>query len=169
MNIVHAIRVILVLMVTLVVSSFSVAEDTRTVARIAPQGQLKLTIEGPGYFQLQDEQSGEIVYTRSGRFVVNSLGQLAHVGASSRFSITPSISVPSGASSVEVDEEGLVTVIRGSSPDRIPVGKFQLATFDNPKGLSRLSGKRFGETPSSGELKTGEAMDDMFGTIGSGE
>ena len=44
-------------------------------------GQLDLAISGPGFFQVQDPQTGQTLYTRAGNFSVNANGQVVIASA----------------------------------------------------------------------------------------
>src|SRR4029079_3788179 len=54
----------------------SVQTDFRQGAFQPTGNQLDLSIEGDGFFQVNDLTSGETLYTRAGNFDLNSQGQL---------------------------------------------------------------------------------------------
>jgi len=122
-------------------------------------GQLDLAINGEGFFQL-DTPSGEIRYSRDGNFRASADGRIVN---SQGYPISPSMSVPSDATSISVGSDGTVTATTPSAVASV-IGNVQLARFTNPAGLSSEGGNMFVETAASGPATTGTP-----GQVGLGE
>jgi flagellar basal-body rod protein FlgG len=108
--------------------------------------QFDLAINGSGFFQVQ-MPDGTTAYTRDGSFQVNANGQLV---TASGFPVTPAITIPAGAQSVTVGQDGTVTVTLQGKVAPQTVGTIQLATFINPPGLQNYGQNLFQETAASG-------------------
>jgi flagellar basal-body rod protein FlgG len=97
--------------------------------------ELDVAIDGPGYFQVT-HPSGEILYTRTGRWAVNENQQLVLSGVDTELLLEPTISIPSDALKVFVDRDGSITVQLAGWPQlQHSVGRIQLARFEKPKRL----------------------------------
>lgn len=66
------------------------------------------------------------------------------------FYVQPQIQVPANAQSINISEEGIVSVV--TQPNNViqQVGQIQLATFVNPAGLAAVGKNLFLQTESSG-------------------
>jgi flagellar basal-body rod protein FlgG len=121
--------------------------------RIFEQGELNktenpldLAIQGDGMFQitLPDGSTG---YTRDGSFKLSSDGTVV---TSSGFPVAPQLTVPQGAQSFQVSEDGRVSVILAGESNATEIGQIELVRFINPSGLRALGGNLFAETDASG-------------------
>ena len=108
---------------------------------------LDLAIEGAGFFQVS-LPSGETAYTRSGTFHLDAQG---NVVTSDGNPIQPAITIPSGATSVTVGEDGTVSVTQPGQTAAQQVGQVQLALFANPGGLDSVGKNLFLATTGSGD------------------
>ena len=134
---------------------------------------LDIAIEGKGFLQAKDQQTGEILYTRAGNLSIDSHGRLSvgHGKEECRkkgLLVEPGITIPKGTSSVSISPGGIVSAKIPGSRQMSQIGRIQLACFINPEGLQRLGGKFFGETDVSGTLICGEPGQDSFGVIRQG-
>ncbi len=127
-------------------------------ARIFTQGNLQQTgnsldiaINGAGFFQVL-MPDGTTSYSRDGSFHVDSQGQLV---TSNGFTLQPPVTIPAGALSVTVAQDGTVSVTQSGSTAATQVGAIQLANFVNPGGLQALGQNLYGETAASGTPSTG--------------
>ena len=111
--------------------------------------ELDVAIEGEGFFGVADS-SGEIQYTRAGRFCLGPNGTIVVSTASATRVILPPISIPSDATDIVINPEGSVSVRTPGSTTLTQVGQFTLARFINPNGLRPLGETLFGETDASG-------------------
>jgi flagellar basal-body rod protein FlgG len=121
--------------------------------KIFEQGPLKITnnpydlaIEGnKGFFACTMPNTGEIVYTRTGNFKLDSQGRL---GLANGALIEPPISVPSTANAVTINPSGEVKAITAEGEQVI--GQIQLTNFVNNQGLKALGGNFYQRSPASG-------------------
>jgi flagellar basal-body rod protein FlgG len=139
---------------------------------------LDIAIIGEGYFQCIDPMTGEIFYTRWGRFGINDEGLLMHaepcdpvngdspIWLEGPFGINgdgyskhtepfvgrlvhPAVCFPEGAQKVQIHDDGTVWVLDANDGDPI-YGQIELATFANPDGLEQMSETMYRETEASG-------------------
>jgi flagellar basal-body rod protein FlgG len=109
-------------------------------------GDLDLAIEGRGYFDVE-LPSGEIAYTRDGRFGLGPDGLIVNTDG---FPVSGGITVPEDAASVTISRDGEVYAqLPDGSPPQL-LGTIQLTIFPNEKGLQALGGNLFRETEGSG-------------------
>jgi flagellar basal-body rod protein FlgG len=132
---------------------------TRTVASevIQTQGDfnqtgntLDLAIQGAGFFQVT-MPDGTTAYTRAGSFHLSNQGQVVTADGNA---LTPSISIPSNATSVTISQYGVVSATLPGQTASTQLGTITLATFPNSGGLSALGSNLFQETSASGNAIT---------------
>ncbi len=144
---------------------------TGSVYRMHGQGAVRITenpldvaITGEGYFQVE-LPNGDTAYTRDGTFQLNENGELVTVQG---YLVSPGITIPSDALSIDINNSGEVLVKTPGSVDSTNVGQLQLAGFVNPAGLEAIGDNMFLETPASGAATTGNPAEDEFGTLRQG-
>lgn len=126
--------------------------------------QFDLAINGQGFFQVL-MPDGTTSYTRDGSFQIDSTGALV---TSAGFPVTPAITIPVGAQSVTVGQDGTVTVtLQGKSTPQT-VGTIQLANFMNPPGLQATGQNLFVETAASGTPTVNTPGTNGLGTLQQG-
>ncbi|HHJ11835.1 MAG TPA: flagellar basal-body rod protein FlgG [Chromatiales bacterium] len=154
-------------------SGLSIGTGVRMVstARNFSQGNIVHTdnsfdvaIEGRGFFQVL-LPDGNLGYTRDGSFKIDEQGQLV---TSNGYIVQPAVSIPNGALSVEIGEDGTVSVLQAGATAPTQVGAIQLADFINPAGLQAIGKNLFLETASSGAPETGTPGLNGLGTIQQG-
>lgn len=128
------------------------------------QNELDIAIEGDGFFQAL-KPDGEIVYTRSGAFKLDSEGRMV---TSDGFFMEPQISIPTDCTGISIGTDGTVSIIRAGETEPDEIGTIQLARFLNPAGLDALGRNLFLPTSASGEPMTGTAGEQGFGTLSQG-
>ncbi|MFT3685571.1 MAG: hypothetical protein QM783_11685 [Phycisphaerales bacterium] len=108
---------------------------------------LDLMVSGPGFFRLAGDDG--YVYTRCGRFTRNADGEIVWaIDPSLR--LEPPIAVPETATSIFVDQCGVVSCATADSPGvSTELGRVQLTTFRAPERLLGR-GVLFWETATSG-------------------
>ena len=114
---------------------------------------LDLAIQGGGFFQVL-LPSGEIAYTRAGNFTVDNVGNLVTADGNP---VQPGITIPPDALTITVGTDGTVSVTTPGQQQPAQVGTLQLATFQNPGGLTSLGQNLFGATGASGDPIVGTA------------
>jgi flagellar basal-body rod protein FlgG len=82
--------------------------------------------------------------------------------------LTPSITIPTDATSIAVERDGRVLVTLPGDATQIEVGQLELANFPNPAGLKSLGRGLFGETSASGQARTGSPGTDGLGALSQG-
>jgi len=141
---------------TVVPSGLQVGLGTRTAASevIPLQGDfsstgnpLDLSIAGQGFFQVT-LPTGEIAYTRNGSFHLDAQGNMVTADGDA---LEPSITIPSGATSITVGSDGTVSVTVPGQQAAQQVGTIQLALFPNPGGLNSVGKNLFLATTASGD------------------
>ncbi len=107
---------------------------------------LDLTIQGPGFFQIQ-LPSGEVAYTRSGAFHLDSTGIIVDPQGNP---LQPAITIPSSATNITIGSDGTVSITLPGQTQAQQVGAIQFVTFANPGGLNSVGNNYFLETTASG-------------------
>ena len=107
---------------------------------------LDLTIQGQGFFQVQ-LPTGEVAYTRSGAFHLDSTGIIVNSDGNQ---LQPAITIPSSATNITIGSDGTVSVTLPGQQQAQQVGSIQLATFANPGGLNSVGNNLYLETTASG-------------------
>ena len=141
---------------TTMVAGLQVGLGTRSAASevIQLQGDfsqtgnpLDLTIQGQGFFQVL-LPDGQTAYTRAGSFHLDGQGNMVTQDGNP---IQPSITIPTGATSVTVGSDGTVSVTLAGQTAAQQVGALQLALFNNPGGLNSTGSNLFLQTTASGD------------------
>lgn len=125
------------------------------------ENPLDVAVLGEGFFQVQ-MPNGDTAYTRDGTFQLNDNGELVTVQG---FLVDPGITIPADATSIDINEEGQVSVsIPGQTASQV-VGQLQLANFVNPAGLEAIGDNLYLETDASGAVTTGNPGQDEMGRV----
>src|SRR5215471_21082396 len=75
------------------------------------QNQLDIAIDGAGFFQIR-RPDGEISYSRSGSFKLDSQGRVVN---SDGFPLEPEITIPNDAVNITVGTDGTVSVLQAGN------------------------------------------------------
>jgi len=141
-------------------SGLSLGTGVRVVAteKMYTQGSLNqtgnsldLAVQGRGFFQIL-LPDGTLGYTRDGSFQVNSQGQMV---TSSGYILQPGITIPTGAQSVSIGSDGVVSVLVAGQSAPTQVGSLQLTDFVNPAGLQPRGENILVESAASGAAQSG--------------
>jgi len=116
-------------------------------------------IEGDGFFQLDD--NGRTVYTRAGNFKLDKDGVLV---SSEGLKLTPEVTIPPEAVHFTVDSGGTWTAADDNGI-ALSTGRFELAKFINPAGLTSLGRNLYASTEASGESTAGSPGENGYGTV----
>ena len=136
-------------------SGMQIGTGVRAVAteRLHTQGGLEqtensrdLAINGEGFFQVL-MPDGTTAYTRDGSFQLNQNGQMVTANG---YPVEPAIFLPPNALSVNVGEDGTVSVRQPGVAIDNEVGQITVSTFINPAGLESAGGNLYLETGASG-------------------
>ena len=79
--------------------------------------------------------------------------------------LQPGITVPAGATSVKIAEDGIVTATLAGQTTPQSLGTIQLASFINPAGLDPKGGNLYGETAASGTPSAGAPQTNNLGSL----
>jgi flagellar basal-body rod protein FlgG len=125
---------------------------------------LDLAVNGRGWFQVT-MPDGTIAYTRDGAFNTNATGQVVTTDG---YALTPAITVPTTATSVNVSQTGLVSATIPGTVAPQTIGQLTLANFVNEAGLQQLGSNLAQQTSASGPPTVGVPGDPAFGTLHQG-
>ncbi|MCB1666981.1 MAG: flagellar basal-body rod protein FlgG [Porticoccaceae bacterium] len=151
-------------------SGLMMGTGVRTVAteKLFTQGNLSQTenlldmaIQGRGFFQVL-LPDGSQAYTRDGSFQVDSQGQMV---TSNGYVLQPAISIPENAQSVNIGNDGTVSVSIPGSSSVTQIGTVQLADFVNPAGLQSMGDNLYLESSASGSPQPGNPGLNGLGTV----
>ena len=131
---------------------------------VSTGNDLDLVIEGKGFFQISTPD-GEIAYTRSGAFKLDSEGKIVN---SDGYAMEPSITIPSNTLELSITSDGTVSVLQAGSNTTSEIGQIEIAQFINPGGLKALGKNLFSPTGSSGDAATGNPGSEGLGAINQG-
>lgn len=155
---------------TMVPTGIQVGQGVRTVSteKIFTQGNFKQTenpldvaIEGEGFFQVT-KPDGQVAYTRTGEFKVDSDGRLV---TSDGYLVEPQVSLPADALAITISADGIVSVTQPNMAVPTQVGNIELARFVNPSGLQPMGKNLYLPTAASGDAATGTPGSEGFGTL----
>jgi flagellar basal-body rod protein FlgG len=139
--------------------------------KLYTQGNIQITdnsldvaINGRGFFSVA-MPDGTTGYTRAGNFQVNNQGQLVTANG---YIVQPAISIPSGAQSVSISNDGVVSVQVAGQAAPTQVGTLQLSDFVNPAGLQPRGENLLVESGSSGAAQAGTPGLNGLGTLQGG-
>ncbi len=144
-----------------------IVTTTKSYAQGSPTqtgNSLDLAIQGRGFFQIQ-MPDGSLAYTRDGSFQPNAQGQLV---TSSGYTVQPGITIPAGAQSITIGNDGVVSVLLPGQSAPSQVGQLQIADFINEGGLQAKGQNLLVETASSGAATTSTPGLNGTGTLQQG-
>jgi flagellar basal-body rod protein FlgF len=98
---------------------------------------LDVALRGEGLFEVMDEATGAMRYTRAGRFTADAEGTLRTPGGLVVQGDAGPLQLPPNAGTVEIDDAGRI------SADGQPVGQLRVVTFADASRLQRLDGATF--------------------------
>lgn len=140
------------------------ARDFTTGNMKSTGGSLDLAIEGRGFFQVSTPD-GTTAYTRAGALHLNGQGQIVTADG---YALEPALTIPANATSINISKAGIVSVAVPGQSAAQEIGTIELASFQNPAGLTGLGGNLFAATTASGEPTTGVPGTDGMGTVAQG-
>jgi flagellar basal-body rod protein FlgG len=125
---------------------------------------LDVAIQGNGFFQVL-MPDGTTSYTRAGAFKQDSQGRIV---TSDGYPLLPEIVIPTNATTVNIGNDGTVSITQAGQTTPSNIGNIQLAQFPNPAGLSAQGQNLFQQAESSGNPTTGTPGLTGLGTISQG-
>ncbi|NGY04408.1 flagellar basal-body rod protein FlgG [Solimonas terrae] len=140
-------------------------EKSFTQGNLSQTGNaLDVAIDGRGFFQVQ-MPDGTLAYTRDGTFQLDSQGQIV---TSSGYPLQPGIQIPSGAQSISISTDGIVSAQMSGTAQPQQVGQILTADFINPAGLQPKGENLYTETAASGSPQTAAPGSNGFGALQQG-
>lgn len=118
-------------------------------------------IHGDGLFQIT-MPDGSTAYTRDGTFKPSADGTIVN---SSGFRLSPEITVPQGASDLEVSQDGKISCVLAGEQTSTELGQVELVRFTNPAGLRSLGENLYAESDASGEPVVSMPGEEGTGTV----
>jgi flagellar basal-body rod protein FlgG len=125
---------------------------------------LDVAINGRGFFQVL-MPDGSFAYTRDGSFKMSAEGELV---TSSGYKVQPGITIPSGAQTISVGTDGVVSAQVAGQSAPTQIGTLQLTDFVNPAGLQPRGENLLSESAASGPAQTSTPGLNGVGTLQSG-
>jgi flagellar basal-body rod protein FlgG len=120
-------------------------------------------IQGPGFFPVQTLQ-GEVAYTRTGAFHLDSQGILQLTNGAK---LIPQITIPANAQNVVVTNSGEVHAQLPGGGEAI-LGQLQITNFQNEQGLVAMGEGLYRPSPASGAPIQGIPGENGVGLIQQG-
>jgi len=117
----------------------------------ATNNPLDMVIQGRGFFQIR-LASGDLAYSRAGSFHLDRDGNLV---TSDGDPLEPAITVPPDALSITISADGTVSFTQPGQTAAQLGGQIQLASFQNPAGLTSLGRNLYQPTDASGDAIIG--------------
>jgi len=108
-------------------------------------GQYDMMIEGKGFLPVTLPSTGEVVYTRTGNFKLDSQGRIS---LTSGALLQPAITVPAEANSIIISPTGEVKALTNEGESVI--GQIQIVNFVNPQGLMAIGNNFYKPSVGSG-------------------
>jgi flagellar basal-body rod protein FlgG len=140
-------------------------EKNYTQGGLNTTGQaLDVAINGRGFFQVA-LPDGSMAYTRDGSFQMSADGELV---TSSGYRVQPGISIPSGAQSISIGSDGVISVQIAGQAAPTQVGTLSLTDFVNPAGLQPRGENLLAETAASGPAQSSTPGLNGLGLLQSG-
>jgi len=122
---------------------------------------LDMAVKGDGFFRVK-LPTGETGYTRSGAFTKDRDGKMVTADG---YILQPEITIPAEAQTINIGEDGTVSVtVAGQAAPQV-LDTVTLARFINPAGLNSMGGNIYLETDASGQAIEGTPSQDGFGGI----
>jgi flagellar basal-body rod protein FlgG len=125
---------------------------------------LDMAISGRGFFQVL-MPDGSFAYTRDGSFRMSPEGELV---TSSGYRVQPAISIPTGAQSISIGMDGVVSAQVAGQAAPTQIGTVQLTDFVNPAGLQPRGENMLVESAASGPAQTSTPGLNGLGTLQQG-
>jgi flagellar basal-body rod protein FlgG len=128
---------------------------------IQTDNAMDVAIKGRGFFQIL-MPDGNLAYTRDGTFQRNAEGEMV---TASGYVLQPGITIPDGAQSVTIGNDGVVSVQLAGQAAPSQVGSLETVDFINPVGLQPIGENLYLETASSGTAQAGTPGLNGFGSL----
>jgi len=125
---------------------------------------LDVAVNGRGFFQVL-MPDGSFAYTRDGSFKMSAEGELV---TASGYKVQPGITIPSGAQSISIGADGVVSAQLAGQSSPTQIGTLQLTDFVNPSGLQPRGENLLSESAASGPAQSSTPGLNGLGTLQEG-
>ncbi len=125
---------------------------------------LDLAIAGNGFFQIT-MPDGTTAYTRDGSFKIDANGRVV---TSEGYPLSPEITIPGDTVSINIGNDGTVSVLEAGQNTPSQIGQIQLSSFINPAGLKAVGHNLYKESDASGAATVANPGSNGLGTIEQG-
>jgi flagellar basal-body rod protein FlgG len=125
---------------------------------------LDVAVNGRGFFQVL-MPDGSFAYTRDGSFKMSAEGELV---TASGYKVQPGITIPSGAQSISIGADGVVSAQLAGQSSPTQIGTLQLTDFVNPAGLQPRGENLLSESAASGPAQSSTPGLNGLGTLQEG-
>ena len=98
------------------------------------------------------QANGTLAYTRAGQFHLDKSGNVVTLDGDP---LMPQITIPADAQQITIATDGTVSYTLPNQTAAQQVGQIQLASFQNPAGLSSIGQNLFTPTDASGDATVG--------------
>ncbi|MGG7565029.1 flagellar basal-body rod protein FlgG [Rhodovulum sp. DZ06] len=142
----------------------AVSMDVSQGAVEATGGELDVAIEGDGYIELV-LPDGRSAYTRDGALKRTGEGVMVN---SDGFELAAGITIPDETRAISINAQGEVYAYFNDQVAPQQLGRIDLVSFANDKGLEAIGGNLYLETEASGAPNAGEPGVDGRGTMRQG-
>ena len=139
----------------------------KSFAQGAPQATenpLDVAILGNGFYQI-NLPDGTVAYSRDGTFKINNEGSIV---TSDGHYLEPELSIPIDTTSINISNDGTVSVLVVGSTEPQDIGQIELAKFINPAGLKNVGQNLYFPTEASGEPILGTPGQEGLGQLNQG-
>lgn len=124
----------------------AVASDFSQGAAQNTNNPLDVMITGEGFFRVL-KPDGTTAYTRDGSFKRDQTGLMVNGDG---YPLQPAITIPAGAQSISISEEGVVTAVLPGQTAPTTIESITVAVFPNASGLTRAGQNLYTSNDSSG-------------------
>lgn len=142
----------------------AVSMNVQQGSSVATGGDLDLSIEGEGFFEVT-LPSGISAYTRDGGLKRSAEGQIV---TSDGYPVVPDITIPDDARAISINADGEVYAFFNEEVEPQLLGQFTLSGFANAQGLEAIGSNLFLQSPASGDPFTTTPGSDGLGTVRQG-
>ncbi len=122
---------------------------------------LDVAIDGKGFIQVE-LSDGSYAYTRDGALKINSDGQLV---TNAGLKIFPEITIPETTNSINISQDGVVSVMLEGQNQPEELGQIELVSFMNPAGLKARGSNLYEVTEASGQPVFGLPSEGAMGRL----
>ena len=120
-----------------------------------------MAINGDGFYQIS-MPDGTYGYTRDGAFHISPDGFLVN---SSGLRLSDGISIPDGTASINIAQDGIVSILMSGETQPEEVGQIELIRFMNSSGLESVGGNLYKETIASGAPTISTPGEQGYGSV----